>query len=212
VAIGQQLGIRKTEKRMPNRRSFVSGISMFLAMPAVAQPRPAALLQAARKQVGVTLHYDPLYTRMSFPGGDVGRERGVCCDVVIRAYRDAFGLDLQALVHADMRQAFGSYPPLWGLRQPDSNIDHRRVPNLESFLQRQGARKSIPQNGFDWEPGDIFTSRIGGRLPHIGFVSDRKGTRSWMVVHNIGAGAREEDALLDYPLAGRFRWKVSGLL
>jgi uncharacterized protein YijF (DUF1287 family) len=195
---------------MPNRRSFIAGISMFVAMPVAAQPRAGALLAAARKQVGVTLRYDPLYTRMNFPGGDVARDRGVCSDVVIRAYRDAFGLDLQALVNADMRQAFESYPRLWGLSHPDPNIDHRRVPNLEVFLQRQGAKKPIPQNGFDWEPGDIFTSRIGGRLPHIGFVSDRKGARGWMVVHNIGAGAREEDALLDYPLAGRFRWKLSG--
>jgi len=193
---------------MPNRRKFVAGISMFAAMPAVAQSRTAALLAAARRQVGVTLRYDPLYTRLNFPGGDVRRDRGVCCDVIIRAYRDAFGLDLQALVNADMRRAFRSYPRLWGLSQPDHNIDHRRVPNLETFLQRQGATRPVPQNGFDWEPGDIFTSRIGGRLPHIGFVSDRKGARSWMVIQNIGAGTREEDALLDNPLAGRFRWKL----
>ena len=193
---------------MPNRRKFVAGISMFAAMPAVAQSRTTALLAAARRQVGVTLRYDPLYTRLNFPGGDVRSDRGVCCDVIIRAYRDAFGLDLQALVNADMRRAFRSYPRLWGLSQPDHNIDHRRVPNLETFLQRQGATRPVPQNGFDWEPGDIFTSRIGGRLPHIGFVSDRKGARSWMVIQNIGAGTREEDALLDNPLAGRFRWKL----
>jgi uncharacterized protein YijF (DUF1287 family) len=185
---------------------------MFVAMPVMAQTRPrvAALLQAARGQVGVTLHYDPLYTRLNFPGGDVGRDRGVCCDVVIRAYRDAFGVDLQALVNADMRQAFSSYPRLWGLRQPNHNIDHRRVPNLETFLQRQGARMSMPQDGFSWEPGDIFTSRIGGRLPHIGIISDRKGARGWLVIQNIGSGAREEDALLAHPLVGRFRWKLSG--
>ncbi len=101
------------------------------------------------------------------------------------------------------------YPRSWGLARPDSNIDHRRVPNLETFFRRKGATLPVPRDPAGWQPGDIFTSRLGGRLPHIGFISDRRGSRSWLVIHNIGAGAREEDVLLDFPLVGRFRWEIA---
>jgi uncharacterized protein len=157
--------------------------------------------------VGVTLTYDPAYSRLPFPGGDVPRARGVCTDVLIRAYRDAFGVDLQALVNADMRRAFGAYPRRWGLRRPDVNIDHRRVPNLQTFLSRKGAARTVTGNVADWLPGDIFTSMIDGRLPHTGIVSDRRGAGGRpLVIHNIGQGAREEDALFTYPLTGHYRW------
>jgi uncharacterized protein len=157
--------------------------------------------------VGVTLTYDPAYSRLPFPGGDVPRARGVCTDVLIRAYRDAFGVDLQALVNADMRRAFGAYPRRWGLRRPDVNIDHRRVPNLQTFLSRKGAARTVTGNATDWLPGDIFTSMIDGRLPHTGIVSDRRGAGGRpLVIHNIGQGAREEDALFTYPLTGHYRW------
>ena len=145
-----------------SRRSVLTGLATLAAWPVVADAVPvtrsAQLVAAARKQVGVTLTYDPAYTRLDFPGGDVPRGKGVCTDVVIRAYRDAFAIDLQARVNADMRAAFGSYPRRWGLRTTDRNIDHRRVPNLQTFLARAGA--SLPPN--DWRPGDIFTSLIGG--------------------------------------------------
>lgn len=193
-----------------DRRTVLLALGALAARPAWAQPRRSAssILAAARRQVGVTLTYDPRYERFRFPGGDISRDRGVCCDVIVRAYRDAFGLDLQALVNADMRAAFRAYPPTWGLARPDSNIDHRRVPNLETFFRRKGAALPLPRDAAGWQPGDIFTSRLGGRLPHIGFVSDRRGPRGWLVIHNIGAGAREEDALLDHPLVGRFRWEL----
>jgi uncharacterized protein len=194
-----------------DRRSVLLGIGAGLALPACAHARsakPTQLLAAARKQVGVTLSYDPAYTVLAFPGGDVPRAKGVCTDVIVRAYRDAFAIDLQALVNADMRANFSAYPGNWGLRRPDRNIDHRRVPNLRTWLRRKGAALPIPQNVSGWQPGDIFTSLIGGTATHIGFVSDRRGPRGWLIIHNIGAGAREEDALLDWPITGRYRWMI----
>lgn len=167
------------------------------------------LVAAARRQVGVTLRYDPAYTVLAFPNGDVDRVKGVCTDVVIRAFRDAFALDLQALVNADMRANFGAYPKNWGLGRPDRNIDHRRVPNLATFWRRQKAAVPVTDVAADWRPGDIFTQMVGGRLPHTGIVSDRKNTTGTpLVIHNIGGGTREEDALFAHPLTGHFRWKV----
>jgi uncharacterized protein len=191
-----------------SRRDLLIGLA---ALPVVAHAQPATramqLVAAARRQVGVTLTYDPAYSRLAFPGGDVPRSKGVCTDVLIRAYRDAFGIDLQALVNADMKAAFGAYPKRWGLARPDSNIDHRRVPNLQVFLSRKGARLRLTGDPADWAPGDIFTSMIGGRLPHTGIVSDRRGAGGRpLVIHNIGQGAREEDALFAYPLTGHYRW------
>lgn len=194
-----------------SRRSLLLGIALAVPTGALATvaPRrsPAALIAAARRQVGVTLTYDPGYTALTFPGGDVPSAGGVCTDVLVRAYRDAFGLDLQALVNADMRVSFAAYPHLWGLRGPDRSIDHRRVPNLATFFVRRHARLPIPAEANGWRAGDIFTCMIGGRLPHIGIVSvGRAGT----VIHNIGGGAREEVALFDHPLTGRYRWGLNG--
>ena len=180
---------------------------------AAARPRRTAttLLAAARRQIGVTLTYDPSYTGLAFPNGDVPRAKGVCTDVIIRAYRDAFGMDLQMLVNTDMRSGFAAYPRRWGLKAPDRSIDHRRVPNLAVFFARQHARLPIPQDPNDWQPGDIFTSLIDGRLPHTGIVSDRRpGGRPGYVIHNIGNGTREEPALFQYPLTGRYRWALDG--
>ncbi|HEX8555181.1 MAG TPA: DUF1287 domain-containing protein [Sphingomonas sp.] len=193
---------------MIDRRAMIAGlcVSPWWAGLAQAAPRSAtALVAAARRQVGVTRAYDPAYSRLSFPNGDVDRSKGVCTDVVIRAYRDAFGIDLQALVNADMRAAFGAYPARWGLSRTDRNIDHRRVPNLQTFFARRGVRLA---SAADWRAGDIFTAMINGRLPHIGIVSDRRGRHGPLVIHNIGAGTREEDALFAHPLTGRFRFAL----
>lgn len=168
-----------------------------------------ALIEAARNQIGVTLYYDPAYSRLDYPGGDVPRERGVCTDVVIRAFRDALGADLQQLVHEDMAANFSAYPKIWGLTRTDRNIDHRRVPNLRSFWKRQGADLPISRNPQDWQPGDIFTSMVGGRLPHTGIVSDRMASNgNPLVIHNIGSGTREEDVLFAHDLNGHYRWMV----
>ncbi len=191
-----------------SRRSFVVGLAATpLAAEAQTASRALRLVAAARRQVGVTLTYDPAYSRLAFPGGDVPRAKGVCTDVVIRAFRDSLALDLQALVNADMKAAWGAYPKRWGLAKPDSNIDHRRVPNLQTFWTRKGAKLPLTNNPADWQPGDIFTSMIGGRLPHTGIVSNQfaAGGRP-LVIHNIGQGAREEDALFAYSLTGHYRW------
>lgn len=194
----------------PTRRAFLGAALAFgFAGEALAATNAQRLVAAARKQIGVTLRYDPAYTVLAFPNGDVERVKGVCTDVVIRAFRDALALDLQALVNADMRANFGAYPKNWGLGRPDRNIDHRRVPNLATFWRRQKAAVPVSDTASDWRPGDIFTQMIGGRLPHTGIVSDRKNvTGVPLVIHNIGGGTREEDALFDHPLTGHFRWKV----
>jgi uncharacterized protein len=191
---------------------FMGALAIAISSPLAAQPasKVARLIAAARRQIGVTTTYDPAYSRLGFPGGDVDRSKGVCTDVLIRAYRDAFGLDLQALVNADMKRAFTAYPKRWGLRTTDRNIDHRRVPNLQTFLARAGASLPLTSNAGDWKPGDILTSLVGGTLPHIGIVSDRTTLFGRpLVLHNIGRGTREEDALLAHKLTGHYRWGLS---
>ena len=174
-----------------------------------ASPKASRLIAAARSQIGVTLTYDPAYSTLSFPGGDVPQSRGVCTDVVIRAYRDALGLDLQALVNADMTAHFSAYPRRWGLSRPDRNIDHRRVPNLQTFLTRQKAVLPLSARGEDWQPGDIVTSLVGGTLPHIGIVSDRSTGSRPLIIHNIGNGTREEDVLFAHRQTGHYRWLLA---
>jgi hypothetical protein len=202
---------------MLHRRSLLlgAGASLVLAgcaeaptqRPIPATPRAARLLAAARRQIGVTVRYDAAYTVLPFPNGDVPRAQGACTDVLIRAYRDAFGLDLQALVNQDMRAAFGAYPRIWGLDRPDPSIDHRRVPNLRVWLARKDAARPIPATVAGWQPGDIFISGdiIG---THIGLVSDRAGPDGPLIIHNIGRGAREEDMLGRLPITGRYRWSI----
>ena len=168
------------------------------------------IVDAARKQIGVTLSYDPAYTAMEYPGGDVPRERGVCTDVIIRALRDGLGKDLQKLVHEDMKADFSKYPKNWGLKRPDKNIDHRRVPNLMAFFGRK--HSSLPvgekKDPDKFLPGDLVTCTVPPNLPHIMIVSDRKSADGIpLVIHNIGGGAKEEDRLGDFPLTGHYRWK-----
>ncbi|MBX9643889.1 MAG: DUF1287 domain-containing protein [Novosphingobium sp.] len=183
--------------------------SQAAAQARSASPRAQQLIAAARRQLGVTLSYDPAYTRLAYPGGDVPRAKGVCTDMVIRAYRDAFAIDLQREVHEDMAANFARYPRRWGLRRADRNIDHRRVPNLETFWARKAARLPLPARKEDWQPGDLFTLLIDGRLPHTGIISDRAAANgNPLVIHNIGAGAREEDSLFAHKLTGRFRWRL----
>lgn len=192
-----------------------AGSSLFetrAAHAGVARPTPQPwaekLIAAAESQIGVTLVYDPAYAGLAFPNGDIPRERGVCTDVVIRAYRDAFGLDLQKEVNADMKRHFSSYPKIWGLKAPDRNIDHRRVPNLQTFFARRGAALAVSDRPEDYVPGDIVSQRLPGNLPHIALVTHRlsaDGKRP-MVVHNIGAGTRLEDRLFDFEITGRYRF------
>ncbi|MCG7658077.1 DUF1287 domain-containing protein [Wielerella bovis] len=163
------------------------------------------IVQSARNQIGKTVHYDPAYTTLAYPMGDVPIEKGVCTDVVIRALREQ-KMDLQQLVHQDMKQSFSAYPKRWGLKKPDPNIDHRRVLNLITFFTRQGW--AVKQKG-DFRAGDIVTWELNGnRLPHIGIVSDKKIGDTPLIIHNIGAGTQEEDLLFKHKITGHFRLPV----
>lgn len=155
----------------------------------------ANLAQAALAQVGVTTIYDSSYVKLPYPGGDLPKNRGVCADVIVRAFRE-IRVDLQLAVHEDMRHNFAAYPKIWGLTAPDANIDHRRVPNLMKFLDRRG--KSVSGA---FEAGDVVAWRLPNGLYHIGIVSgaDR-------VVHNIGYGAQNEDVLHAWKIIGHYRW------
>lgn len=178
---------------------------LVFAASASAQDLSAKLIASALEQTTVTVLYDPSYQRLAYPGGDVPMDRGVCSDVIIRAFRSA-GLDLQKAVHEDMKKAFPAYPRHWGLSRPDPNIDHRRVYNLMTYFTRQKKALPAPFNG-PYLPGDIITWRLENGRPHIGLVSDRSGVSGKaMVIHNIGAGARLEDVLHDWPIIGHFRW------
>jgi uncharacterized protein len=173
-----------------------------------AEPWAEKLITAAEAQVGVTMAYDPAYRKLGFPGGDVPRAAGVCTDVVIRAYRDAFGLDLQQQVNIDMKRSFAAYPKIWGLSRADPNIDHRRVPNLRTFFKRKGAELPVSAVGADYLPGDLVTQMLPRNLPHIAIVSNRLNPDQSrpLVIHNIGGGARIEDTLLTYEITGRYRY------
>ncbi|MDD2999352.1 MAG: DUF1287 domain-containing protein [Candidatus Riflebacteria bacterium] len=167
------------------------------------------LVNAARKQVGVTIIYDPAYIKLTYPGGDVSLERGVCTDVIIRALRDARNIDLQKLIHNDIKTSFSAYPKIWGLRKPDKNIDHRRVANLQTFFKRNRQYAvSLPLSNNDYKPGDIVTCMLPGNRPHVMIVSDK--TSFWgvpLVIHNIGSGAQEEDCLFTFSITGHYRLK-----
>jgi uncharacterized protein len=155
------------------------------------------LAKAAEAQVGVTTVYDPAYVRLAYPGGDLPADRGVCSDVVVRAFR-GIGVDLQVELHEDMKRHFDAYPRAWRLRKPDPNIDHRRVQNLMKFFERKG--KALPA-GARFAPGDVVAWRLPNRLYHIGIVTERD-----LVVHNIGQGARVEDVLRAFEIIGHYRW------
>ena len=164
------------------------------------------VLANAHRQTRVTRTYDPAYVSIPYPNGDVPPERGVCADVIVRAYR-AGGVDLQKAVHDDMRAHFAAYPKLWGLRRPDPNIDHRRVANLRTFFKRRGQALPVTSKPADYRPGDLVAWELpGGRL-HIGLVSDQNvpGTDRRTVIHNVGAGTRQEDVLLAWTIIGHYR-------
>ena len=164
------------------------------------------LVKDARSQIGQTLTYDPAYTRLSYPMGDVPIKNGVCTDVVIRALRKQ-NIDLQKVIHEDMKRNFKAYPQLWGLKNTDRNIDHRRVPNIAKYMTRQGY--SVQKSPFKtalFKAGDIVTWDLGRGLVHIGIVSDRKSSAQVpMIIHNIGRGTQEENILLQYKITGHYR-------
>jgi uncharacterized protein YijF (DUF1287 family) len=187
--------------------------SLGVAVSAGAQPSHASgsftkrLIGAAVAQTTSRVTYDGSYRRIGYPGGDVPAHIGVCTDLIVRAYR-AVGVDLQVRVHEDMSAAFAAYPRAWGLARPDSNIDHRRVPNLQTYFRRRGAARPISTDASDYAAGDLVTWMLPGNVPHIGLVTDQRsadGQRP-MMAHNIGRGPEIEDMLFAFPVTGHYRY------
>lgn len=166
------------------------------------------IVNAARIQIGKTTSYDPAYVSLKYPNGDIDISKGVCTDVVIRALRTARKIDLQKVVHEDMRAHFSKYPKIWSLKRPDKNIDHRRVPNLQTYFKRNGWSLPVTKKKDEYLPGDLVTCTVAGKLPHIMIVSDVFDADGVpMIIHNIGGGAREEARLFEFPLTGHYRMK-----
>jgi uncharacterized protein YijF (DUF1287 family) len=166
------------------------------------------LVAAAIERTHHSVRYVSEYVRIPYPGGDVPADTGVCTDEIIRSYR-AVGIDLQKEVHEDMVQNFAAYPNKrrWLLAHPDANIDHRRVPNLMVFFQRKGESLPITDRAQDYAPGDLVTWDLGGNVPHIGIVVDRKaGSGHYMMVHNIGGGPQMEDVIFNWKITGHYRY------
>lgn len=197
-----------------DRRLVLVGMGgALLSYRAMAQPAADVSVPFATKvAIGAEMRalkaevYDPAYVKLSYPMGDVPDDRGVCSDTVIRAFRHA-GVDLQVEVNEDMRANFSAYPKMWGLTKADRNIDHRRVPNLETLFLRKGGSLTISETAADYRPGDIVSWRLsGGGLPHIGVVTRKKLNGQPLVAHNIGAGTQEEPCLFNWPMKGWFRF------
>ena len=206
--------------RISSGRTFSRAVLIALAAAlSLAQTRTAnpterqeflkKLVSAAEERTHHTVRYDSAYVRIPYPGGDVPEDTGVCTDEVIRSYR-ALGIDLQKEVHEDMEKNFFAYPRqrTWPGRSPDTNIDHRRVPNLMVFFSRKGESLAIKDNPADYLPGDIVTWDLGGGVPHIGIVVDEKSAQDGrhLIVHNIGQGPKREDVLFAWKITGHYRY------
>lgn len=177
-------------------------------LAAVASGEIKKVLESAVEQTTVTKTYDPAYVVLKYPMGDVPAEKGVCTDVVIRAFRKA-GVDLQQAVHEDMKGNFSVYPRKWSLKKPDANIDHRRVPNLQTFFTRRGKSLPITDKAENYQPGDVVAWDLDGKgLTHIGLISNLydDSTKRYLIIHNIGGGAQAEDRLFDWKIIGHYRY------
>jgi uncharacterized protein len=176
----------------------------------IESPVVRRVVEAAIEQTGYTLYYDPAYVALDYPGGDVPLERGVCSDVVVRAFRKGGSIDLQKEVHEDMGRNFNAYPKKWGLTKTDANIDHRRVPNLMTYFERKKKALALSKRAEDYLPGDVVAWELSeGGLLHIGMVTNilsEATTPGYQVVHNIGSGARVEDVLFSWKIIGHYRY------
>ena len=198
---------RAGETKQPT--SGAARLQGLIRKPVSNDPRIKKVVDSAIEQTQLTFEYDPAYAKLDYPGGDVPIVRGVCADVIVRAFRSA-GVDLQKDVHEDMNRNFARYPDNWGARRPDSNIDHRRVPNLMTFFKRSDRSLPISKQSSDYLPGDIVAWELDNRLLHIGLVTDAvaEKTQNYQIVHNIGAGARLEDVIFNWKIIGHYRmWK-----
>ena len=174
---------------------------------AISSPVLRRVVEDALDQTVYTTQYDPSYVKLDYPGGDVAPEKGVCADVIVRAFRKG-GIDLQKAVHEDMGRSFSAYPQKWGLTKPDPNIDHRRVLNLMTYFERQGKALAVSSNAKDYLPGDVVAWDLSNNHPHIGIVTNvlSDETRHYYVVHNVGAGARAEDVMFAWRIIGHYRY------
>lgn len=194
----------------PSSRKTMFFLLTALFAPALLAGAPSfeqRLATAALEQTQQKVRYDGAYVPIPYPGGDVPADTGVCTDVLVRAYRK-LGIDLQKEVHEDMRDHFDAYPNYWGLPKPDTNIDHRRVPNLRVFFKRKGQELPITENAADYKTGDLVTWMLPGNLPHSGIVVDQfsaDGQRP-LIVHNIGQGPKLEDILFEFRITGHYRY------
>lgn len=178
---------------------------LLCTLPLLANPTAEELEKAARERLNHRVTYDGSYRSISYPMGDVPDSIGVCTDLVIRAYR-TMGIDLQKLVHEDMKRRFNEYPKNWGLSGPDRNIDHRRVPNLQEFFSKYGEVLPVTDDPADYKPGDLVTWMLPGNLPHIGIVTSSRKRGVPLIIHNVGAGPQHEDFLFWYPITGHYRY------
>ena len=190
---------------------FALFIVVFFALPHTLLAQNTfydKLSDAALSLTEQKVFYDPAYVKIPYPNGDVPADKGVCTDVVIRAYRK-LGIDLQKEVHEDMQAHFSQYPKSWGMSRTDKNIDHRRVGNLMTFFARHGHVKKITNDPKDYQPGDIVAWNLGGGLTHIGIVVNQKSAdgKRYMIVHNIGAGQVVEDSLFEYKIIGHYQYQ-----
>lgn len=193
-----------------NFKTSLSILFLMLSLADFALAQDSFQAQLSDAALEVTLQkvvYDPSYFSIDYPNGDIPEGKGVCTDVVIRAYRK-IGIDLQKEVHEDMKSDFKGYPQLWGLSNTDKNIDHRRVPNLMTFFTRNGKVKTISTNSEGYLPGDIVCWNLGGAITHIGIVVNQKSTdgERYLIVHNIGGGQVLADCLFDYEIIGHFEY------
>jgi len=197
--------------RAPSHRGSAKGAlpdrPVFKPLPANSSPQLKQLIDGAVSQAGITTGYDPSYAKIQYPNGDVPIDTGVCSDVLVRAFRKA-GVDLQKEVHEEMTRAWDEYPKKWGMSGPDSNIDHRRVLNLMKYFERVGKSVTITDEPDDYLPGDIVAWDLGGGTYHIGMVTNMlsETQRECLIVHNIGAGTRVEDVLLNWTIKGHYRF------
>ncbi|MEM8816749.1 MAG: DUF1287 domain-containing protein [Pseudomonadota bacterium] len=190
-------------------RLFLFALPLFGTELSFADSFESRLVTAALERTNHSVEYDGAYLSIPYPGGDVPADKGVCTDVLIRSYRK-LDIDLQRAVHEDMAANFDAYPSrrIWGLSRPDTNIDHRRVPNLQTFFERNGEKLPATGDARDYLPGDLVTWMLPGNTPHIGIVTDRRSAdgQTPLVVHNIGAGPKLEDMLFAYDITGHYRY------
>lgn len=177
--------------------------------PAIANTFAEKLSNAAISIIDPSINYDPAYFSIEYPNGDIPKNKGVCTDVIIRSYRK-LGIDLQKEVHEDMIKNFSEYPNFqkWGMTKTDTNIDHRRVPNLEIYFERKGEKLLVTQDPKDYKTGEIVTWLINDKLPHIGIVTNKKsndGQRN-LIVHNVGNGQVLQDCLFEYKIVGHYKY------